>query len=325
MRKFTVGSLFSGIGGLDLGLERAGWEVRWQVENNEWCTRVLAKHWPDVPRYGDIKELSGHDLEKVDLIAGGFPCQPVSVAGKRKAQADSRWLWPEFLRIVSEVRPRLVLVENVPGLLHRGMAGVIGDLSSCGYNAEWGCLSAADVGAPHLRERVFIVAHSISGAGGGQRRIFEDPQGQGWGTAEAGASSIQPEGRQAHHPDTQPSSEVVAHTPSERYDGGLPTRTPQEARGTPSEGYDVAHPDSYPLVGPPVPREERNPWTVEPNVGRVAYGIPSRVDRLRGLGNAVVPQVAEWIGRKLLENYRAYPAQPVVGLAEEESPEEVVN
>ena len=345
-----VGSLFSGIGGLDLGLERAGMEVVWQVEIDKWCQRVLAKHWPNVRRYGDIKEVNGEEIEAVDLIAGGFPCQPVSVAGKRKAQADSRWLWPEFLRIVSEVRPRLVLVENVPGLLHRGMAGVIGDLSACGYDAEWNRLSAAAVGAPHLRERVFIVAHSISGAGGGQRRIFEDPQGQGWGTTEAGPASLQSEGRQAHHPDTQPSGEdvanadnkgsqgrerrvvqkrssefpagesgaLVAHT--QRLTGQDGQAEAERQGGLAGSGTPVAHPNSPTRGSEGCPSQtifrpqeeqrlgrcgssERNHWAVEPDVGRVAHGVPSRVDRLRGLGNAVVSQVAEWIGRCIMRTY----------------------
>jgi len=311
----TVGSLFSGIGGLDLGLERAGWEVKWQVEINEWCRKILTKHWPDVPRHGDIKELQGDELEAVDLIAGGFPCQPVSLAGKREAQADPRWLWPEFLRIVSEVRPRLVLVENVPGLLHRGMAGVIGDLSACGYDAEWNRLSAAAVGAPHLRERVFIVAHSISGAGGGQRRIFEDPQGQGWGTSEAGQASLQPEGRQAHYSDTQSSGEDVAHTPDgsdersgSRGDvGGLQEAvlrssghthdwSTQCRLGIPSHGLSNRLGE---LGGRIEAASDCGGW--ECGVPRVIKGQKGRVDRLRGLGNAVVPQVAEWIGRRLLD------------------------
>lgn len=143
---------------MDLGLERAGWECRWQVENNEWCQRILAKHWPDVTRYGDIREV--HDLAPVDLVCGGFPCQPVSHAGRRKGQEDVRWLWPEFARVLGDLRPRFAVVENVPGLLSRGMGDVLGDLAALGYDAEWDCLPAAAVGAPHLRYRVFIVAHN---------------------------------------------------------------------------------------------------------------------------------------------------------------------
>ncbi|KKK59369.1 hypothetical protein LCGC14_3035080, partial [marine sediment metagenome] len=181
---------------------------------------------------------------------------------------------------------------------------IIGDLSACGYDAEWNRLSAAAVGAPHLRERVFIVAHSISGAGGGQRRIFEDPQGQGWGTSEAGPTSLQPEGRQAHHPNTESPSEVVAHPLSKRHDGSLPPRTPREARGTALERHSdetLADPDNQRPQG----RERRvlqerpcerstgesgasgaddGYWAVEPDVGGSSDGFPVWLDRHVGKG-----------------------------------------
>src|SRR6266851_8442566 len=102
----TFGSLFAGIGGLDLGLERVGWQCRWQVEIDPFCTDVLTHHWPEVPKYGDIRQLTGSELGAVDLVCGGFPCQPHSVAGKRRGKADERWLWPEFERILRRVRPR---------------------------------------------------------------------------------------------------------------------------------------------------------------------------------------------------------------------------
>lgn len=117
----TFGSLFSGIGGMDLGLERAGWKVRWQVESDPYCGRVLEKHWPGVRRYEDIRSVDFRQIGRVDLIAGGFPCQPVSLPGKRAGNADDRWLWPEFRRSISVLRPRHALIENVPGLLSRGM------------------------------------------------------------------------------------------------------------------------------------------------------------------------------------------------------------
>lgn len=221
-----VGSLFTGIGGLDLGLERAGMEIRWQVEIDPFCRAVLEKHWPHVPKYGDIREVKGDELEPVDLICGGFPCQPISVAGRRLGEADPRWLWPEFARIVRVVRPKYVLVENVPGLLVRGMGGVLGDLAALGYDAEWDCIPAAAVGAPHLRDRVFIVAYPHGYDL--QTRVFEP-------------------------------SRARATKPSTRW-------------------------------GPD-----------KPGVDRALDGVPRRVDRLRALGNAVVPQVAEWIGRMIME------------------------
>ena len=124
------GSLFAGIGGLDLGLERAGMECAWQVEIDDYCTRVLAKHWPDVPKYKDVCDVGKQNLEPVDLIAGGFPCQPHSVAGKRKGAEDDRNLWPEYLRIVREVKPRYVLGENVLGIVSTYIDTVLSDLES---------------------------------------------------------------------------------------------------------------------------------------------------------------------------------------------------
>lgn len=160
----TFGSLFSGIGGIDLGLERAGMTCRWQVEIDPFCQKVLAKHWPLVPKYGDIREVTGDELERVDLLAGGFPCQDLSCAGKRAGiDGERSGLWREYARLIGELRPRYVLIENVPGVLaNEPMRRVLGDLSALGFNAEWQSLPAAAFGAPHIRYRVFIVANSES-------------------------------------------------------------------------------------------------------------------------------------------------------------------
>ena len=165
MLSMTFGSLFSGIGGMDLGLERAGLECRWQVEIDPFCRKVLEKHWPTVKRYGDIKGVDGGELERVDLLAGGFPCQDLSYAGKRAGIEGSRsGLWFEFARLIGELRPRYVLIENVPGLLvYDGLRRVIGELARLGYVGCWRCLRASEFGASHLRKRVFIVAHSLRG------------------------------------------------------------------------------------------------------------------------------------------------------------------
>src|SRR3990167_9586052 len=149
----TFGSLFAGIGGLDLGLERAGWRCRWQVEIDPFCQRVLAKHWPDVARHGDVRSSPLADTERVDLICGGFPCQPVSHDGHQLVEADERWLWPDFARCIRALRPRFILLENVTGLLARGFGQVLSDLARIGYDAEWESLPASAFGAPHRRER----------------------------------------------------------------------------------------------------------------------------------------------------------------------------
>ncbi len=233
-----VGSLFSGIGGLDLGLERAGMQVRWQIENDSYCQRVLAKHWPDVPRYGDIKEVDPAILEPVELICGGFPCQPVSLAGKRLAQNDERWLWPEFARIIRVLRPRFVLLENVPGLLSAGMGDVLGDLAALGYDAEWSVLSACAMGAPHTRERVFVLAYP-SCADESRQVPLRPLTSQWW--AESG------------------------------------------------RGCGYARGQEW--------------WISEPQVDRMADGIPRSLvfDPLGALGNALVPQVAQFIGERIME------------------------
>ena len=178
----TVGSLFAGIGGFDLGLERAGMQVKWQVEIDSYCLKVLEKHWPHVRRYTDIKQVDWSTVEPVDLVCGGFPCQPVSVAGKRKGTADERWLWPEFVRCFSVLRPRYIVIENVPGLLTANdglaFAEVLRDVAACGYDAEWDCIPASAVGAPHWRDRCWAVAYTKSF----DARLFR----------EEGRSSLQP-------------------------------------------------------------------------------------------------------------------------------------
>ena len=284
----TVGSLFSGIGGFDLGLERAGHEILWQVEWDSYCQKVLAKHWPDVPCHGDIHDVGKHNLEKVDMICGGFPCQPVSVAGKRRGQDDERWLWPEFGRLICELRPKYVLVENVPGLLIRGMGDVLGDLSKFGYDAEWGCVSAASVGAPHLRKRIFIVANTQhDGCTSSEKRrsteetIRQESQRKERTLNTQGASSV------------SETTGDVADTVSDSQGGayrdrgwrGVGRRQDQDiSKGRQIRGHAT---------------DSGGQWAVEPSVGRVAHGVPNRVHRLRGLGNAIVPQVAEYIGRRV--------------------------
>ncbi|KKL64892.1 hypothetical protein LCGC14_2160460 [marine sediment metagenome] len=146
-----VGSLFSGIGGFDLAARWMGWETKWYSEIDPYACRVMEKHFPEVRNVGDITTWKPDRDDAVDLICGGFPCQPVSLAGKGLAQEDERWLWPHFERVVRVLRPRYVVVENTPGLLSAGMGDVLSDLASSGYDAEWLVVSAAEVGAPHRR------------------------------------------------------------------------------------------------------------------------------------------------------------------------------
>jgi DNA (cytosine-5)-methyltransferase 1 len=161
-----IGSLFSGIGGLDLGLERAGvGRTVWQVEADPFCRGVLARHWPDAVRYDDVREVRGGAVGPVDVLCGGFPCQDVSNAGKRAGLDGERsGLWYEFDRLVGELAPRFVVIENVAALLGRGGPDVLRSLAARGYDAWWDCVPAAAIGAPHRRDRLFIVAWRVGDA-----------------------------------------------------------------------------------------------------------------------------------------------------------------
>ena len=238
----TVGSLFSGIGGLDLGLERAGMKVIWQSEIDPYASAVLKKHWPDVVNHGNIKTIDWETVDRPDVLCGGYPCQPFSTAGKRQGTEDERHLWPWVLAAISRLRPRYAIMENVRGHLSLGGTTVIGELARIGYCAEWRVISANSVGAPHLRQRIFIVAYPQSSDGG----------------------------------ITEPHRMVTAF-------GQAAKLGKQNC--------------SIRTIG--------DWWKSEPNVGRVADGVPARVDRLRGLGNAVVPQVAEVIGRLVIAHEKA--------------------
>ena len=263
----TVGSLFSGIGGLDLGLERAGLKVIWQSEIDPYCNKVLKKHWPEVPNYGDIKQIDWATIKRPNVICGGYPCQPFSTAGKRRGTDDPRHLWPWVKTAISELRPDYAILENVRGHLTLGGTAVIGDLAEIGYNAEWRVISAAGLGAPHRRERLIIVAY---------------PHDTG------------------------------NRTPKRRIDSNKPTQVQERQNvaqfGSSGRGANLAYATGAGLEravgavfkGNGTGFTNGSWWHVEPNLGRVANGISARVDRLRGLGNAVVPQVAEYVGRLIV-------------------------
>ncbi len=290
------GSLFAGIGGIDLGLERAGMECIWQVENDEYCTRVLEKHWPDVTRYGDIRGLTP---PPVDLIAGGFPCQPHSVAGKRRGAEDDRNLWPEFIRVIRELKPRYVLAENVPGIITTYIDTVLSDLEGEGYTCPPLNLPAVAFDAPHRRERIFIVAYTlrpVGEPGSGRRGVRQSDSiiahssseelwdQSGWRSGPSGPNPPKPgdDGAAGSVADAKSIRESQCCNHEADREHQEPTG---EFRGNSLRER----------------RESFTHWTAEPRIRRVDHGIPSRVDQLRGLGNAVVPQIAEWIGRRILD------------------------
>jgi len=276
----TVGSLFSGIGGFDLGLERAGMKVIWQSEIDQFACKVLKKHWPSVPNLGDITKIDWTKIERPDIVCGGYPCQPFSVAGRRGGENDPRHLWPAMHNAICQLRPKYAIMENVRGHLSLGFGRVLGDLAEIGYDTEWQVIPAAAVGAPHKRDRVFIVAYpNNTGSRTPKRRIDDNGSAQ----IKKGSNIAQSEsGRHGAN---------VADTDGEQLGQRGRTKDIRSKNRVWSDNGRRETTDGF-----------RQWWEVEPDVGRVANGIPDRVDRLKGLGNAIVPQVAELVGALVLEH-----------------------
>ena len=334
----TVGSLFSGIGGLDLGLERAGMTVRWLSEIDPYACKILKKHWPEVPNYGDIKQIDWRTVEPVDVICGGYPCQPFSTAGKRRGTDDPRHLWPWVRDAISALRPRYAILENVRGHLSMGGTTVIGELAEIGYDAEWRVVSAAGMGAPHRRDRIIIVAYPNS-----NHEPNEPKHGQSQRLVADTDSSNAPDGRQRTDVQgkdrggrddrsrggsdfgqiglgsTGESASGLANANGGRRKKRQSKTKSTSRLGVCGEQCEMANPigagsgrvGSLAQSGKTVygwadyvrGKDGFTSWTwweTEPDVGRVADGVSHRVDRLRGLGNAVVPQVAEYIGRLVM-------------------------
>ena len=300
----TVGSLFSGIGGLDLGLERAGMKVVWQSEIDPYACKVLKKHWPEVPNHGDIKQIDWRAVEPVDVICGGYPCQPFSTAGKRQGTDDPRHLWPWVRTAISELRPRYAILENVRGHLSLGGLQVVGELAEIGYDAEWRIVSAAGVGAPHRRDRIIIVAYPtelFSNGGNNNARVSMESQtisqfGNSSGSENVAHSNNSRGGTSERGIDTNRSQEIQEWENIAQFGVGGCSTSLADTNGGRQQECD-AQKRIISIFDQICAGEYASQWKVEPELGRVADGIPNRVDRLRGLGNAVVPQVAEYIGR----------------------------
>ena len=286
-KPLTFGSLFAGIGGFDLGLERAGMVCKWQVERDGYASQVLAKHWPEVTRWRDVETFPppGGGSWDVDVIAAGVPCQPISQAGKQRGAKDERWMWGECLRVVADICPRFFVAENPSSILAhdqgRTFGGILGAMAAIGFDAEWHVISASDVGAPHRRERVFAVF---------------------WRNWE-----------KVYEVEDFDECQCCGDTYCRRCDehaGVCPCLTPGKADDfelVNREWGTVAYPDSErgevqhcrPLAEVKVPKRF-GCWKAEPGVRRMVDGLPGRLDRLRCLGNAVVPQVVEVIGRAIV-------------------------
>ena len=247
-------SFFAGIGGIDLGLERAGHECVGQCEIDPYAIKVLEKHWPDVPRFGDITKVKPDELPEAELWAGGFPCQDISTAGKQRGiHGERSGLFFDFMLLAAQVRPRFLLLENVRALIDGAISDVLGTLAEVGYDAEWQCIPASAVGAHHLRDRAFILAYprgfNVSGRGilpqNGRQDTFWQEKAEEWGI---------------NRKFPEMGTEALSRLGEEWKDGNS-----------------------------------------EPPIPRIYDGIPRQLDRIKGCGNAVVPQVAEYIGRILME------------------------
>ena len=253
--------LFSGIGGFALAANAAGYQTIGFSEINPYACKILKRHWPDVPNYGDIRNVRGIRCE---LLTGGFPCQPYSLAGKRRGASDDRALWPEMLRVIGESKPRWVLGENVPGIINVELDRVLADLESLGYSAWPLVIPACAADAGHRRDRVWIVANAACDAGellnGERQTIRDEPAINGSPRTTANAEM---RGRNERHPHGGRNGEGT---------------TAPEERSRPADYHR---------------------WPAEPGMGRVAHGIPNWSHRIQGLGNAIVPQVAETLIRMM--------------------------
>jgi len=293
MTKLRVLDLFSGIGGFSLGLEAAGFETAAFCEVSPVCRHLLAHHWPKVPCYDDIRTLTAERLASdgigVDAICGGFPCQDLSYAGKGAGLAGERsGLWRDYARLICELRPQFVIVENVSALLGRGLGDVLGDLAALGYDAWWDCIPASAVGAPHRRDRVWIVAYARS----------EQHEGYSLALRRAVASELSraamadtlkhnEQGFVAGQLNAKGRSGSNERPAGPRHDGGGGGGS-QSVLGLLADGLS-AKLDSL-----------HGGWSEEPEIPRVATGIAARAAQLHGLGNAVVPAIPELIGRAIL-------------------------
>lgn len=276
MKKLRVLDLFSGIGGFSLGLERTGgFETVAFCEIEEFPRKVLAKHWPDTPIYRDVRELKGEDVGAVDVICGGYPCQPFSTAGKRRGKGDDRHLWPEFSRLVAELRPAWVIGENVAGHISMGLDDVLSDLEGQGYACRTFVIPACAVDAQHRRDRCWTIASRMGDTARTKR------QRGGYAGAQSDRAWVI----------TANASEDVADA---------------DIAGCKECNFAAIADQPRPRTGRVDARGSQ--WAPEPNVGRVANGVPNRVDRLKALGNAVVPQIPEMIGRAILEAEHRTPA-----------------
>jgi DNA (cytosine-5)-methyltransferase 1 len=283
--------LFSGIGGFSLGLEWAGMETIAMCEKDKFCRQVLAKHWPDITIHEDIRDLDGKDYKgSIDVVCGGFPCQPFSVAGKQLGKADDRHLWPEMLRVIKESAPAWVIGENVSGFVRMALDDVCSDLEGEGYRVQSFVIPACAVEAHHRRDRCWVVAYSDKN----DRRRRDSTISQErhtWMEHRSGGQGQSLGG----------SSEGMADPNDARVQGSEKQRSHGEIwKESNDQHLERCGRSSIGLSD----TQRQTCWLPEPNVGRVAHGVPNRVDRIRSLGNAVVPQLVQRIGEMIYAEHQ---------------------
>jgi DNA (cytosine-5)-methyltransferase 1 len=319
-----LGSLFSGGGLGDFGFMAAGFDIRWQVEIDEYCQKILALRYPESEKYRDIKTLRGSDLEKVDIITGGFPCQGFSVAGKQKGKEDERYLWPEMLRVIRECRPRWVVGENVPGIINMALDTVCSDMEAEGYEVWPIVFPSHALGAWHKRDRLWIICHANydgqsssqesrgvetrSGSGEAEQKQASESSGSGEQYAPMADTRCESERNASNgfsdksiHCDTKNEQSKERNRPTNSSKNisysesigiqGLRTSGKQESNPHGQEGLSLCEGE----------RLWKSYWNAEPAVGRVANGIADRVHRLKMLGNGQVPACTYVIGEFINE------------------------
>jgi DNA (cytosine-5)-methyltransferase 1 len=276
--------LFAGIGGITLAAEWAGIETVALCEREPFCQRVLNKHWPDVPIFDDVRTLNrkaleerGIDVGTIDIISGGFPCQPFSVAGKQRGKEDDRDLWPEMFRIIEELKPRWIVGENVANFVNMELDRTLFDLESIGYRWRTFIIPACAVNAKHRRDRTFVVAHSNSIRNNSKEKCRFDGDGE-----------KEMQKRNISQSKSSDIGNLIPDSNSKRLEGSK--NSGEISRKGKKFNEQLAGCDKTGAT-----------WAIEPNVGRVANGIPNRVDRIKSLGNAVVPQQIYPIFKYIME------------------------
>ena len=299
-RVMKVLDLFAGIGGFTLGLERAGFETAAFCEIDPYAQKVLRKNWPEIPIYDDVRDITAERLIsdgiRVDVITGGFPCQDISVAGNQAGiEGERSGLWSECARLIGALRPRYAIFENVTNLLNgeRGswFKRVLWDISSLGYDAEWHCIPASELGAHHHRDRVWIICDPR------REVLLEDARYRRGRDSESLTGGQDAQGkRERDSSQTERSSHDVADTLYARLHRRLHWRQGEERQSQ------LGH---FRCGGPTLRQPRQSSWDFEPDVGRVANGVPARSHRLKCLGNAVVPPIPELIGGAIMQREAA--------------------